>query len=198
MAGRVKLLRPEIRVVYMSGYAADVISQRGLLDPGVQYIAKPFCGMLWRLASAKPSTSRSPLRLSGLPGAIIRIPMAPEDSRALIEAFLKNSRQPALLEPGEDLLPMAAENFALDVRGSRLTLQVWDRTRNLTRRITKAEESAAGRLELTVERFARRQGQAFLLDLARPSGAEWAAAAGDWSFANASACFCGASFRSGR
>ena len=42
LAGRVKLLRPEIRVVYMSGYAADVISQRGLLDPGVQYIAKPF------------------------------------------------------------------------------------------------------------------------------------------------------------
>ena len=100
--------------------------------------------------------------------------MAPEDSRALIEAFLKNSRQPALLEPGEDLLPMAAENsrpWMCAARGS--PCRSWDRTRNLDAANHEGrEESAAGRLELTVERFARRQGQAFLLDLARPSGAE--------------------------
>ena len=98
--------------------------------------------------------------------------MAPEDSRALIEAFLRKSRQPALLEPGEDLLPIAGENFTLEVRGVRLTFQAWDRTRHWTRRVMRVERAAAGRLELTVERFARRQGQVFLLDLARRSGAE--------------------------
>ncbi len=85
--------------------------------------------------------------------------------------------EPALLEPGEELFPLTAENFALEMRGSRLTLQAWDRTRNLTRRLIAAQVSAAGRLELTVERFAKRQGAAYLLDLARRSGADLAAAA---------------------
>jgi hypothetical protein len=103
----------------------------------------------------------------------LRPPSAsPEDLRAAIEAFLGAARQPALLEPGEELLPLAADNFALDLRSGRLTLQAWDRTRNLTRRVTGLAASSAGRLELTVERFPRRQGQIFLLDLARRAGAE--------------------------
>src|ERR1035441_3799887 len=48
--------------------------------------------------------------------------------RAQIEDFLKSAREPALLEPGEELLPLNAENYALEIRGSRLTLQAWDRT----------------------------------------------------------------------
>jgi len=96
-----------------------------------------------------------------------------DESRQLIEAFLKRARQPALLEPGEELLELADGNFALEIRGSRLTLQAWDRTRNVTRRILNTSQEPAGaRLELTVERFARREGQMFLLDLARRSGAE--------------------------
>jgi hypothetical protein len=95
-----------------------------------------------------------------------------EETRAAIEAFLKNCRQPALLEPGEDLLPLAADNLALDLRGTRLTLQAWDRHRNLTRRVTGIADPSPGRLELTVERFARREGRMFLLDLARRSGAD--------------------------
>jgi hypothetical protein len=94
------------------------------------------------------------------------------ETRAAIEAFLKNCREPALLEPGEELLPIAADNFLLELRGSRLTLQAWDRTRNLTRRVTAAKDPTAARLELTVERFARREGQLFLLDLSRRAGAE--------------------------
>jgi hypothetical protein len=94
-----------------------------------------------------------------------------EEIRALIEAFLAGCGQPALLEPGEELFPIAADNFSLDLRGPRLTLQVWDRTRNLTRHVTDAGEPSSARLELTVERFAKRQGQVFLLDLARPAGA---------------------------
>ena len=59
--------------------------------------------------------------------------------RAAIEAFVKNARQPALYEPGESLFPLAADNFALEMRGSRLTLEAWDRTRNFSRRILAVE-----------------------------------------------------------
>src|SRR5690348_9439086 len=76
-----------------------------------------------------------------------------EDTRAAIEGFLKNCRQPALLEPGEEVLALNSDNFALQFRGSRLTLEAWDRTRNLTRRVTGIKNSSAARLELTVERF---------------------------------------------
>jgi hypothetical protein len=95
-----------------------------------------------------------------------------EEIRAAIAAFLKNAKQPALLEPGEELLPLTEDNFALDVRGGRLTLQAWDRTRNLTRRVTAIQEPTSARLEITVERFPRREGQLFLLDLARRAGAD--------------------------
>ncbi len=92
--------------------------------------------------------------------------------RAQVEDFLKNARQPALLEPGEELLALTAENYALEMRGSRLTLQAWDRTRNWSRRLTAISEATNARLALTVEHFARREGQMFLLDLGRRSGAE--------------------------
>ena len=92
--------------------------------------------------------------------------------RAQIEDFLKNAREPALLEPGEDLLPLIGENYALEMRGSRLTLQAWDRTRNWSRRVTAITEATNARLAMTVEHFARREGQMFLLDLGRRSGVE--------------------------
>ena len=42
LAERLSLVRPHIRVLFMSGYSADHISRRGPLDPGALYIAKPF------------------------------------------------------------------------------------------------------------------------------------------------------------
>jgi hypothetical protein len=95
-----------------------------------------------------------------------------EQTCAEIEAFLKNSREPALLEPGEELLALTPGNFALDVSGRRLTLQAWDRTRNLARRVTGIKQSTAARMEIVVERFPRREGRMFLLDLGRPAGAD--------------------------
>jgi hypothetical protein len=94
-----------------------------------------------------------------------------EENLAAIEAFLKSCRQPALLEPGEELIPLT-DNFAVDVRGERLTLQAWDRTRNLARRVMRLELAAQGKLELTVQRFAKREGQIYLVDLGRKAGAD--------------------------
>ena len=42
LARRVKELRPEIRVLYMSGYAADGMADRGVPEPGALLILKPF------------------------------------------------------------------------------------------------------------------------------------------------------------
>ncbi|HXA51393.1 MAG TPA: hypothetical protein VNV86_13850 [Candidatus Acidoferrum sp.] len=99
-------------------------------------------------------------------------PRPPGELRSAIEEFLKSAREPALLEPGEDLLPLTADNYTLEMRGSRLTLQAWDRTRNWTRRVVDIADATNARLEMTVERFARRQGQMFLLDLSRRGGAD--------------------------
>ena len=33
---------PDIKTLFMSGYTADVIAHRGVLDEGVCFIAKPF------------------------------------------------------------------------------------------------------------------------------------------------------------
>jgi hypothetical protein len=99
----------------------------------------------------------------------------PQDTsaiRAAFDAFLREAREPALLEPGEELLPLTGDNHTLEIRGSRLTLQAWDRTRNITRRVTAIAANTPARLELTVERFARPEGQLFLLDLSKRSGAE--------------------------
>ena len=97
----------------------------------------------------------------------------PPDAQAAIERFLQSSRRPALLEPGEPLLPLVSDNFSLTVRSSRLTLQAWDDTRNLVRRVTGVAHEARGRLELIVERFARKEGRLFLVDLARPSSQDF-------------------------
>ncbi len=42
LKARVEALQPGIKTVFMSGYTADVIAQRGLLDKGLAFIQKPF------------------------------------------------------------------------------------------------------------------------------------------------------------
>ena len=42
LAERVQPLRPDMRVLYMSGYAADVMTRQGVFEPGMAYIDKPF------------------------------------------------------------------------------------------------------------------------------------------------------------
>jgi DNA-binding NtrC family response regulator len=42
LADTVKELYPDIKVLFMSGYTDDVIAHHGVLDEGVNFIAKPF------------------------------------------------------------------------------------------------------------------------------------------------------------
>jgi CheY-like chemotaxis protein len=42
LARRVADIRPEIRVLYMSGYTANIIGRGGNIDAGVAFLDKPF------------------------------------------------------------------------------------------------------------------------------------------------------------
>jgi DNA-binding response OmpR family regulator len=42
LATRIALERPGIRVLFVSGYANDVLGLRGGLEPGSEYLQKPF------------------------------------------------------------------------------------------------------------------------------------------------------------
>src|SRR2546422_11627134 len=39
---RLAQLRPDLRVLYMSGYADEAVAQHGVLDPGTAFLQKPF------------------------------------------------------------------------------------------------------------------------------------------------------------
>ncbi|MFL7811425.1 MAG: response regulator [Anaerolineae bacterium] len=42
LADRITAQRPEIKVLYMSGYTDDAIADHGVLEPGVHLLPKPF------------------------------------------------------------------------------------------------------------------------------------------------------------
>ena len=42
LANRFRVARPTARVLFMSGYATEVLSAQGVLDPGVAFLEKPF------------------------------------------------------------------------------------------------------------------------------------------------------------
>ncbi|MFO7748907.1 MAG: response regulator, partial [Desulfobacteraceae bacterium] len=42
LAGQITALYPDIRLLFMSGYTADVIAHQGILDKRVAFIQKPF------------------------------------------------------------------------------------------------------------------------------------------------------------
>ena len=42
LAEKLGAIRPNLKCLYMSGYTADVIAHRGILDEGVNFIQKPF------------------------------------------------------------------------------------------------------------------------------------------------------------
>ena len=84
-----------------------------------------------------------------------------------MERFLKASRKPALLEPGEALLPLERDRFSIELRGGKLVIEAWDESRHIVRRVMGIRQEKPGRLDLTVERFGKREGTVTLLDAAR-------------------------------
>ena len=85
-------------------------------------------------------------------------------AHAAILRFLERGGEPALLEPGEEQFTLKPDNYKLDWRNGRLTIQVWDERRVLARRIVGIAEERAGKLELAIERFGKRPGRIYILE----------------------------------
>lgn len=45
LAARVAIIRPDIKILLMSGYTADAVARHGVLEDGVQFLQKPFAIM---------------------------------------------------------------------------------------------------------------------------------------------------------
>lgn len=82
-----------------------------------------------------------------------------------IQEFITASRDPVVIEPGDDPIALAPDSFLLTARGATVTLECWNQTRNLVRRIRSIREQRRGRLELEVERFGSATGTLTLADL---------------------------------
>ncbi len=73
------------------------------------------------------------------------------------------------MEPGEDPLPIGADNFQVNCSGQAVTLEAWGEARNLVRRVRALHSEQRSRLEIEVERFGARTGRLTLVDVAHPS-----------------------------
>ena len=44
LSERIKKIKPDIKLLFNSGYTGDIISESGILDEGMNFISKPFSG----------------------------------------------------------------------------------------------------------------------------------------------------------
>jgi len=86
--------------------------------------------------------------------------------------FLRTRNNRPCWNRARNWLPLTADNFALDLRAGVSPCRPGTARATWTRRVIGIQEATSARLEVTVERFPRREGQLFLLDLARRAGAD--------------------------
>ncbi len=89
-----------------------------------------------------------------------------------VDAFLRNCRRPALLEPGEKVLPLEPGCFTVAVRTERLWIEAWSDHRSLSRRILAIASQTRSNLVCTVQRFAGKPGELTIFDLDRPQSTQ--------------------------
>jgi hypothetical protein len=86
-----------------------------------------------------------------------------------IAEFARTARQPVIFEPGNDPIPVNADNLQLTCRGEILTLEAWTDNQNLVRRVRDIACAQRGRLDIEVERFGGKTTRLTLADIAHPS-----------------------------
>ena len=92
--------------------------------------------------------------------------------RGVVERFIAAAAQPAILDPGEEPLPLVGQNWDISEWNGRLVLQAWDANRNLVRKIVSIKDQRRDRISLITERFPKTHGEMQIADLAAAGGAE--------------------------
>lgn len=92
------------------------------------------------------------------------------DLRTVIETFIGNAAAPAMLDPGEQPLPLVRDHWSMSEWNGRLVLQAWDQQRNLVRKVVGIKEQRRDRLCLLIERFRKPEAELQIADLAAPLG----------------------------
>ncbi len=92
----------------------------------------------------------------------------PELLLAAIEAFLAACRRPAALEYGENPIPLTRGCYALEIRSGRLSIEIWDDSRSVSRRILSVERHSTGVLDCVIQKFGGKPSRLTFLDLDRP------------------------------
>jgi hypothetical protein len=90
-----------------------------------------------------------------------------QNLRGAIESFVASSQQPALSEPGEEIIEIHGDNLVLEEQNGCLLLQIWDNRRSVARRVVAIEAQTKAKLTLAIERFGGKKGTLSLIDLKR-------------------------------
>ena len=86
----------------------------------------------------------------------------PEQVARVLEAFLVEHREGAVLEDGKTLFELASAQHRVVAEGERCTLQLWSGERNLVRTVVAAAERS-GSLRLSTKRFGHTQTKALVI-----------------------------------
>jgi hypothetical protein len=92
-----------------------------------------------------------------------------EEAHAELMRFLAHAKQPAVLDAGQEPIPLVAGAYNVERSGDRLFLEAWTRDRTLARRVTGLLETTRHTSRFTVERFGKKEGVVELTDLSAPS-----------------------------
>jgi hypothetical protein len=95
--------------------------------------------------------------------------ISPGELETIIRRFLSGCRQPVLLEPGQEPIPLEGDRYTLEPRQDSCVLHAWHESGNLVRRVTAIVGETRGRLEARVRRFGSGEATLTLMDAARKS-----------------------------
>jgi hypothetical protein len=97
---------------------------------------------------------------------------SPENLRKLMEEFLRKCKRPAVLEYGDEAIPLQPDEHELQIRNGALHLSAWPEGRSLTRKIIGIESEKPGLMVCAFQRFGGATGRLSLLDVAHPRSGE--------------------------
>ncbi|MDQ2711414.1 MAG: hypothetical protein M3Y24_04130, partial [Acidobacteriota bacterium] len=95
----------------------------------------------------------------------------PQELYSAVQSFLSACRIPAVLDFGDEPIRLLPEHYCLEVRSGKLTIDVWEEQRSLSRKILAVNRASNGVLDCTVQRFGNSIGTLSFLDLDRPQTA---------------------------